>query len=143
MRQTEIAALVLVEVQKTYPDAALAFDPLKGLERSTLSVYVIPDNMDFLIGDSNKRKHVIGLKAYKYITVALSKGYVGQDEVDVGPWAESKELLDDFEDMAVSIIKVQYPGIRIQEAELLRADGESLDNQIFYTALSLGFEDVC
>jgi len=151
MYQTDLVELLVTAIT-TYnvtnpppapvtPVAMIA--PLEDIISDKEILTVIPDMFELDISNSSQRRTVVTLASVKYVSIVYGANYVGLDDRDIGPWAESKGHLDYMEKLGSYLCKLDYSPLKLVSAEVIRVEETLIQKRKFLSTLVFGFSQIC
>ena len=150
MYQTVIIEGLVVDInaflvsKSLSPIAVAHLAPQEALLSDTTIMYVVPDMYDLNLDLSTRRKHIVSLNHTKYVSVVYGQSYSElTDNIDIGPWAESKASLDLMEDLMMTLVKKDYSPLKVASVEFVRVDDTAIAHRRFLSSISIGFQEQC
>lgn len=92
----------------------LTLDPMTKLEQQQIGVYVAPVTSEYNVGESNRRVKIISLTKAPRVAVFIFTICVTTSQMDIGEWAEVKEILN-FRELLEKAIATQDWGANITD----------------------------
>lgn len=117
-----------------------AIDPRACFREPGINLYLIPEFVEFSIGDSGRREFVKVSRTIKFVTTVITKKYESKSPIgDATTWSEGRQLIDLREELDRFLIAQDWRPMVIQDFLTEPPDEFEQEARYFVSVTQLGF----
>ena len=120
-------------------------DWVGAIYETGFKVLVVPELIQYNIGEDNTREKVKTLSKIKYISVLVGKTFTSKTDINqAATWDETKDISDARERIEDLLVTTNYfpQKLTLVEVESQPIDEQELDRRNFNAVTSFGFENI-